>query len=103
MNDLGNRKIVIIGGSYGMGRATAELAVDAGAAVAVIGIDGQETAYEAIKAGKLTATFTYHFVAPEGVQYAYKIAKGEKLPTEIVLESKQVDASNVDKFLGTGF
>jgi ribose transport system substrate-binding protein len=71
--------------------------------VAVIGIDGQETAYEAIKAGKLTATFTYHFVAPEGVQYAYKIAKGEKLPAEIVLESKQVDASNVDKFLGTGF
>jgi hypothetical protein len=37
------------------------------------------------------------------VQYAYKIAKGETLPAEIVLESKQVDVSNVDKFLGTGF
>jgi ribose transport system substrate-binding protein len=71
--------------------------------VKVIGIDGQETAYEAIKNGKMTATFTYHFVAPEGVQYAYQLAKGEALPKEIVLDSKQVDASNVDKFLGTGF
>jgi ribose transport system substrate-binding protein len=71
--------------------------------VMVVGIDGQNTAYEAIKQGKMAATFTYHFVAPEGVQYAYKIAKGEKLPKEIVLETKQADASNVDQFLGTGF
>ena len=71
--------------------------------VKVVGIDGQETAYEAIKDGKMVATFTYHFVAPEGVQYAYKIAKGETFPQEIVLETKQVDASNVDQFLGTGF
>lgn len=71
--------------------------------VKVVGIDGQETAYEAIKDGKMAATFTYHFVAPEGVQYAYKIAKGETFPQEIVLETKQVDASNIDQFLGTGF
>jgi ribose transport system substrate-binding protein len=71
--------------------------------VQVVGIDGQETAYEAIKDGKMAATFTYHFVAPEGVQYAHKIAKGETFPQEIVLETKQVDASNVDEFLGTGF
>ena len=51
----------------------------------------------------MAATFTYHFVAPEGVQYAHKIAKGETFPQEIVLETKQVDASNVDEFLGTGF
>lgn len=71
--------------------------------VKVVGIDGQETAYEAIKDGRMAATFTYHFVAPEGVQYAYKIAKGETFPNEIVLETRQVDASNVDQFLGTGF
>jgi ribose transport system substrate-binding protein len=71
--------------------------------VKVVGIDGQETAYEAIKDGKMAATFTYHFVAPEGVQYAYKIAKGETFPAEIVLETKQVDTSNIDQFLGTGF
>ena len=71
--------------------------------VMVVGIDGQNTAYEAIKQGKMAATFTYHFVAPEGVQYAYKIAKGEQLPKEIVLETKQADASNIDQFIGTGF
>jgi ribose transport system substrate-binding protein len=71
--------------------------------VQVVGIDGQETAYEAIKNGKMAATFTYHFVAPEGVQYAHKIAKGETFAPEIMLETKQVDASNVDQFLGTGF
>lgn len=71
--------------------------------VLVVGIDGQNTAYDAIKEGKMAATFTYHFVAPEGVQYAYKIAKGEKLPKEIVLETKQADATNIDEFIGTGF
>jgi ribose transport system substrate-binding protein len=71
--------------------------------VQVVGIDGQETAYEAIKAGKMAATFTYHFVAPEGIQYAYRIAKGETFPKEIVLETRQADATNIDQFLGTGF
>jgi ribose transport system substrate-binding protein len=71
--------------------------------VKVVGIDGENAAYEAIKAGKMAATFTYHFVAPEGIQYGYKIAKGEKLDEEIVLPTHQVDASNVDQFLGTGF
>jgi ribose transport system substrate-binding protein len=71
--------------------------------VKVVGIDGEENAYKAIQTGKMDATFTYHFVAPEGIQYGYRIAKGEKLPKEIVLETKQVDASNINAFLGTGF
>jgi ribose transport system substrate-binding protein len=71
--------------------------------VKVVGIDGENAAYDAIKDGKMAATFTYHFVAPEGVQYAYKVAKGEKLDEEIVLPTHQVDASNVDQFLGKGF
>jgi ribose transport system substrate-binding protein len=71
--------------------------------VKVVGIDGENAAYDAIKEGKMVATFTYHFVAPEGVQYGYKVAMGEELPAEIVLPTHQVDASNVDDFLGTGF
>jgi ribose transport system substrate-binding protein len=71
--------------------------------VKVVGIDGENAAYDAIKAGKMAATFTYHFVAPEGVQYGYKVAKGEKLDKEVVLPTHQVDASNVDQFLGKGF
>jgi ribose transport system substrate-binding protein len=71
--------------------------------VKVVGIDGQNTAFEAVKAGKLMATFVYPFVAPEGIEYAYKVAKGEKLPPTIVLKSAKVDSSNVDQFLGKGF
>jgi ribose transport system substrate-binding protein len=71
--------------------------------VKVVGIDGENAAYDAIKSGKMAATFTYHFVAPEGVQYGYKIAKGEQLDKEIVLPTHQVDSGNVDQFLGKGF
>jgi ribose transport system substrate-binding protein len=86
-----------------LGAVTALEAADRLKEVLVVGIDGQNTAYDAIKEGKMAATFTYHFVAPEGVQYAHKIAKGEKFPKEIVLETKQADATNIDRFIGTGF
>ena len=58
---------------------------------------------EAIKAGKMAATFTYPYVAPEGVQIAYKVAKGESVGSEVILPGKQVDANNIDDMLGTGF
>jgi len=86
-----------------LGAVTALEAANRQKGVMVVGIDGENAAYDAIKAGKMVATFTYHFVAPEGVQYGYKIAKGEKLDKEIVLPTHQVDASNVDQFLGKGF
>jgi len=86
-----------------LGAVTALEAAGRQDGVKVVGIDGENAAYDAIKAGKMVATFTYHFVAPEGIQYGYKIAKGEKLDKEIVLQTHQVDASNVDQFLGKGF
>ena len=80
-------------------------ALDAGRLdeVKVVGIDGQETAFEAIKAGKLAATFTYPYVAPEGIQIAYQVATGESVDAEVILPGKQVDSSNIDEMLGTGF
>lgn len=71
--------------------------------VKVVGVDGQENAFQAIKDGRLAATFTYPYVAPEGVQIAYQVAKGETVDAEIVLPGKQVDATNIDEMLGTGF
>ena len=68
--------------------------------------EGQKIGFEVArdnKSGKMAATFTYHFVAPEGVQYGYRIARGEKLDKEIVLPTHQVDASNVDEWIGKGF
>jgi ribose transport system substrate-binding protein len=71
--------------------------------ILVVGIDGQETAFESVKAGEMAATFIYPFVAPEGIITAYKLATGETLEPVIVLQSQQVDSSNVDEFLGKGF
>ena len=71
--------------------------------VAVVGIDGQEEVYKAIKAGKIAATFVYSYLAPDAVILAHKIAKGETVEKEIVVPSPAVTADNIDKFLGTGF
>ncbi|PWT81948.1 MAG: ribose ABC transporter substrate-binding protein [Acidobacteria bacterium] len=71
--------------------------------VTVVGIDGEEIAFKAIKDGKLAATFIYPYVAPEGVEIAYKLAKGETVPAVTILPSQRVDATNVDQFLGKGF
>jgi len=71
--------------------------------VKVIGVDGQNSAIASIQEGELLATFTYPFCAPEGIQYAYKIAKGEEVPKEIELESRTIDGSNAEENIGTGF
>ena len=86
-----------------LGAVTALEAAGRLSEVKVVGIDGENAAYDAIKAGKMVATFTYHFVAPEGIQYGYKIAKGESLDKEIVLPTHQVDTTNVDEWVGKGF
>jgi ribose transport system substrate-binding protein len=71
--------------------------------IVIIGIDGQNSAFQAVKDGKLAATFIYPFCAPEGIEYAYKIAKGEQVPPVVELKSTQVDPSNIDQYLGKGF
>jgi len=71
--------------------------------ITIVGIDGENSAFQAIKDGKLAATFTYPYCAPQGVQYAYNLAIGEQVPDQIVLKSTRVDASNVDQYLGKGF
>jgi ribose transport system substrate-binding protein len=71
--------------------------------IIIVGIDGENSAFQAIKDGKLAATFTYPFCAPQGIQYAYNLAIGEQVPDQIVLKSTRVDASNVDQYLGKGF
>ncbi|XID92537.1 substrate-binding domain-containing protein [Paenibacillaceae bacterium WGS1546] len=71
--------------------------------VKVIGVDGENLAIDSVSQGELLATLTYPFCAPEGIQYAYKIAKGETFPKEIELESKIIDASNVAENIGKGF
>lgn len=71
--------------------------------IMVVGIDGENAAFESVKAGEMAATFIYPFVAPEGIITAYQLATGEKVEPVITLKSQQVDATNVDEFIGKGF
>ena len=71
--------------------------------IMVVGIDGQNEAIEAIKAGDLAATFTYHYCAPEGLMYAKAIYDGVPINPDLTLRTAQIDAENVDEFLGKGF
>lgn len=71
--------------------------------IIIVAADGQNEAIEAIKAGKMVQTVQYPYCAPEAIQYAYKLAKGEKLPPEIVLENHAINTENVDQWLGKGF
>lgn len=71
--------------------------------VKVVGIDGANEAFESINAGDMTATFTYPNGGKEGVEYALKLLDGEKVPGKVTLESAQVDATNVDEWIGKGF
>lgn len=71
--------------------------------VYVVGIDGQNEAFDAIKAGEMTATFTYPNGGKEGVEYAFKLMQGEKITSPLVLDSVKVDKSNIDEWVGKGF
>ena len=71
--------------------------------VFVVGIDGQNEAIDAIKEGKMVATFTYPNGGTEGVEYAYKLMMGEDVGDTLVLDTVRVDASNIDEWLGKGF
>jgi ribose transport system substrate-binding protein len=71
--------------------------------VKVLGVDGENLAIDSVNNGEMLATLTYPFCAPEGIQYAYKIAKGEKFDKEIELQSRTIDGSNVAENIGKGF
>jgi ribose transport system substrate-binding protein len=74
--------------------------------VSVVGIDGQNEAFDAIAAGEMTATFTYPNGGAEGVEYAYRILSGEDLSDlngVLVLDSELVDANNVEDWIDRGF
>lgn len=87
-----------------LGAITAIEAAGRSSEIMVTGVDGQNNAIQAVKDGKLFATFTFPFVAPEGIQYAYRICAG--LPIEnktVILESNTITKDNVDAWIGKGF
>lgn len=71
--------------------------------IAVVGIDGQESALDAVEAGKYEATVVYPIPVPEHLIAAAKLCAGEELPERIVTSATLVTQENVDEVRGTTF
>jgi len=64
----------------------------------ILGLDGQKEELDAIKAGEMTATWQYKPCGTEGLEYAIKILKGEKVDPVITVKSEMITKENVDNF-----
>jgi ribose transport system substrate-binding protein len=71
--------------------------------VAVVGIDGQNEAIQAIADGRMAATFTYDNAGREACQSAQLLLSGQEIDPEWVLETNQIDATNAEEWVGRGF
>lgn len=71
--------------------------------IAVIGIDGQESALDAIEDGSYAATVVYPIPVPEHLIAAAKLCAGESLPERIVTSATLVTLDNVADVRGTTF
>jgi ribose transport system substrate-binding protein len=69
----------------------------------VVGFDGAENAFEAIKAGDYAATVIYPLDAPEAIAAAAKACMGEEMPKKVTLVGPLVTQDNIADFIGTGF
>jgi ribose transport system substrate-binding protein len=71
--------------------------------MAVVGIDGQNEAIQAIADGRLAATFTYDNAGKEACQSAQKLLSGLQIDPVWVLETNQIDQTNAAEWIGKGF
>lgn len=71
--------------------------------IAVVGIDAQESALDAVEDGSYAATVVYAIPSPEHLLAAAKLCAGESLPERIVNAAVLVTADNVDDIRGTTF
>ncbi|SMF12872.1 ribose transport system substrate-binding protein [Xaviernesmea oryzae] len=71
--------------------------------IMVTGLDGQNNAIQAVADGKLFATFTFPYVAPEGVEYAYLACIGKPMKGDVTLNSATITIDNVKDWVGKGF
>lgn len=71
--------------------------------IMVTGLDGQNNAIQAVADDKLFGTFTFPYVAPEGIQYAYLACIGKPVKGNVILESQTITKDNVKDWTGKGF
>jgi ribose transport system substrate-binding protein len=71
--------------------------------MAVVGIDGQNEAIQAIADGRIVATFTYDNAGKEACQSAQMLLSGQTVDPAWVLETNQIDETNAADWIGMGF
>jgi ribose transport system substrate-binding protein len=71
--------------------------------MAVVGIDGQNEAIQAIADGRMAATFTYDNAGKEACQTAQQLLSGLEVEPLWVLETNQIDQTNAAEWVGKGF
>jgi ribose transport system substrate-binding protein len=71
--------------------------------MAVVGIDGQNEAIQAIADGRMAATFTYDNAGKEACQSAQQLLSGLEIEPQWVLETNQIDQTNAVEWVGKGF
>jgi ribose transport system substrate-binding protein len=71
--------------------------------VAVIGVDGQNEAIQAVADGDMAATFVYPRPGADGLKAALKILNGETVEKRIVLPTTEIDKDNAKEWVGKGF
>ena len=62
----------------------------------ILSIDGDVASIDEMKAGNLTVAWTYEPCGTAGFEYAMKILNGETVDKQIIIPSRQIDASNVE-------
>ena len=68
----------------------------------IVGFDGDQSVYRAIKAGEITATARQqpYVMGQEGTELMSKIFDGETdFPKETLVPGEMVDITNVDQYL----
>jgi ribose transport system substrate-binding protein len=71
--------------------------------MAVVGIDGQNEAIQAIADGRIAATFTYDNAGKEACESAQLLLSGQEIEPVWVLETNQIDQANAEEWIGMGF
>lgn len=71
--------------------------------IKVVGIDAQQSALEAVKAGDYAATVVYPINVPEHLVAAAKLCEGESLPKQITMTATLVTKDNVADIEGKTF
>lgn len=71
--------------------------------VAVIGVDGQNEAIDAVAAGDMAATFVYPRPGADGLKAALQVLGGKKVEKRIILQTTKITKANAAQFKGKGF